>query len=53
MKRIVLVLCVLVAASTIAQAQTADDAIATATLAAPPALGASAMVIRLADDGGH
>ena len=53
MKRIVLVLCVLVAASTIAQAQTADDAIATATLAAPPALRASAMVIRLADDGGH
>ncbi len=53
MKRTVIVLCVLVAASTIAQAQTAEDAIATAALAAPPALQASAMVIRLAGDGSH
>ena len=53
MKRIVLVLCALVAASAIPDAQTAEDEIASAVLAAPPVLQANAMVIRLAASGSH
>ncbi len=53
MKRIVLVLSVLVTTSTVASAQTAEDAIAKAVLAAPPAMQAGAMVIQLSADGGH
>jgi hypothetical protein len=53
MKRIVFVLSLLMTTSTIASAQTAEDAIAKAVLAAPPAMQAGAMVIQLAADGDH
>ncbi len=53
MKRIVLVLCVLSVASAIPQAQSAEDEIARAVMAAPRALQADAGVIRLAGDGSH
>jgi len=53
MKRIVLLVCVLMTTSTIAFAQSAEDTIAKAVLAAPPAMQAGAMVIRLAADGSH
>ena len=52
MKRIVFTLCALALAAT-AGAQSTDDQIATATMAAPPAMQADAMVIRLAADGSH
>jgi hypothetical protein len=53
MKQIVLVFCVLVAASAISDAQTVEEEIARAVLAAPARLQADAMVIRLAADGSH
>ncbi len=52
MKRIVFTLCALTLAATVG-AQSTDDQIATATMAAPPAMQADAMVIRLAADGSH
>ena len=53
MQRLVIVSCVLMAASTLAQAQSAEDEIARAVLAAPRAMAADAMVVRLAADGSH
>lgn len=53
MKRFVLVSCALVVVSTMAQAQSAEVEISRAVLAAPRAMEADAMVVRLADDGSH
>ena len=53
MKRFVLVSCALVVVSTMAQAQSAEGEISRAVLAAPRAMEADAMVVRLADDGSH
>ena len=53
MKRMVFVLCLLMAASGYSQAQSADDEIARAVMAAPAAMTADAMVVHLADDGSH
>lgn len=53
MKRMVFVLCLLMAASASSQAQSADDEIARAVMAAPAAMTADAMVVRLSDDGSH
>ena len=51
MKRLVLTLCTFPLAVAFPAAQSADDEIATALMAAPPALQADAMVIKLAADG--
>ena len=53
MDRFVLVLWALVATSALCQAQSVDDEIATAVLAAPAAMAADAMVVRFAADGSH
>ena len=51
MKKILLASLFFAVVSTVSFAQTAEDAIARATMAAPPALQANAMVIELAADG--
>ena len=53
MQRLVIVSCVLMAMSTLVQAQSAEDEIARAVLAAPRAMAADATVVRLAADGSH
>ena len=53
MKRIAIVSCFLLAASVYSQAQSADDEIARAVMASPPAMMADATVVHLADDGSH
>ena len=53
MTRFVLVCCGFVLASALPQAQSAEDEIARAVLAAPSAMEADAMVVRFAADGSH
>ncbi len=53
MKRFSIVLSLLVALPSFSQAQSTEDEIARAVMAAPPALAADAAVVRLADDGSH
>ena len=53
MQRLVIATCVLMAASTLVQAQSAEDEIARAVLAAPRAMAADATVVRMAPDGSH
>jgi len=53
MKRVLIVSSLLIAASAGGQAQSAEDEIARAILAAPRALAENAMVVRIAADGSH
>ena len=53
MKRLIIVACVLAAAFASVQAQSAQDEIDRAVLAAPRALANDAMVVRIAADGSH
>lgn len=53
MKRIVLLVCLAGTVSAVPFAQSQDDVIARAVLAAPPALQADAAVVAFDDDGGH
>ena len=53
MRSFVLATCVLIAAAGVASAQSVDDEIARAVLAAPQLMADDAMVVRLAEDGSH
>jgi len=53
MKRFLLVSCVFMVASISPHAQSVEDEIARAVLAAPKAMADNAMVVRIADDGSH